>query len=45
MNFNGCCGLSPHRNALTALNGTPFLSERFALDFIQINAQGAGGRR
>jgi hypothetical protein len=43
MNFNGCCVLSPHRNALTALNGAPFLSERFALDFIQINAQGAGG--
>jgi hypothetical protein len=43
MNFNGCCVLSPHRNALTALNGTPFLSERFALDFIKINAQGAGG--
>jgi hypothetical protein len=43
MNFNGCCVLSPHRNALTALNGTPFLSERFAIDFIQINAQGAGG--
>jgi hypothetical protein len=43
MNFNGCCVLSPHRNALTALNGTPFLSERFAVDFIQINAQGAGG--
>jgi hypothetical protein len=43
MNFNGCCVLSPHRSALTALNGTPFLSERFAIDFIQINAQGAGG--
>jgi len=43
MNFNGCCLLSPHRSALTALNGTPYLSERFALDFIQINAQGAGG--
>jgi hypothetical protein len=43
MNFNGCCVLSPHRSALTALNGTPFLSERFAVDFVQINAQGAGG--
>jgi hypothetical protein len=43
MNFNGCCVLSPHRNALTALNGAPFLSERFAIDLIQIDAQGAGG--
>jgi hypothetical protein len=43
MNFNGCCILSPHRGALTAMNGTPFLSERFAIDFIQIDAQGAGG--
>ncbi|MGH2943364.1 MAG: M23 family metallopeptidase [Solirubrobacteraceae bacterium] len=43
MNFNGCCVLSPHRSALTALDGAPFLSERFAVDFIQIDAQGAGG--
>jgi len=43
MNFNGCCVLSPHRGALTALNGAPFLSERFAVDFVQIDAQGAGG--
>jgi len=42
MNFNGCCALSAHRSALTAMNGTPFLSERFAIDLIQINAQGDG---
>jgi hypothetical protein len=41
MNFNGCCGLSPHRSALVALNGRPFLSERFAADFIRIDAQGS----
>jgi len=43
LNFNGCCGLSPHRTAIAAVDGTPWLSERFASDFIQIDAQGRGG--
>ncbi len=43
LNFNGCCGLSPHRTAIAPVDGTPWLSERFANDFIQIDAQGRGG--
>ena len=43
LNFNGCCGLSPHRTAIAGVDGTPWLSERFASDFIQIDAQGRGG--
>jgi hypothetical protein len=43
LNFNGCCGLSPHRTALPAVDGTFFLSQRFATDFIRIDAQGRGG--
>jgi hypothetical protein len=43
LNFNGCCGLSPHRTALPAVDGTLFLSQRFATDFIRIDEQGRGG--
>jgi murein DD-endopeptidase MepM/ murein hydrolase activator NlpD len=43
LNFNGCCGLSPHRTALPAVDGTFFLSQRFATDYIRIDAQGRGG--
>jgi hypothetical protein len=37
---NGCCGLSPHRTAINALDGTPYLSQRFAIDFFRIDRQG-----
>jgi len=40
LNFNGCCGLSEHRTALTAVDGTPHLFERFAADFIRIDNLG-----
>jgi hypothetical protein len=40
LNFNGCCGLSPHRVALTQVDGSNDLSERFASDFIRIDNQG-----
>jgi murein DD-endopeptidase MepM/ murein hydrolase activator NlpD len=43
LNFNGCCGLSPHRTAIAPVDGVPWLSERFASDFLQIDAQGRGG--
>jgi hypothetical protein len=43
LNFNGCCGLSPHRTALTQVDGGDYLSERFASDFIRIDNQGRGG--
>jgi murein DD-endopeptidase MepM/ murein hydrolase activator NlpD len=42
-NFNGCCGLSPHRLALAQVDGVGYLSERFATDFIRIDNQGRGG--
>jgi hypothetical protein len=34
LNFNGCCGLSPHRTALVPVDGTPRDFQRFAVDFI-----------
>jgi hypothetical protein len=40
LNFNGCCGLSPHRTALVPVDGTPYLAERFAADFIRIDKRG-----
>jgi Peptidase family M23 len=40
INFNGCCGVSAHRAAFTAMDGRTFLSERFAIDLIQVDAQG-----
>jgi Peptidase family M23 len=42
LNFNGCCGLSPHRTALVAVDGTLYLGERFAADFIRIDNLGRG---
>jgi hypothetical protein len=42
LNFNGCCGLSPHRTALAQVDGRDYLSERFASDFIRIDDQGRG---
>jgi hypothetical protein len=42
LNFNGCCGLSPHRTALVPVDGTPFALQRFAVDFIKIDNQGRG---
>jgi hypothetical protein len=42
LNFNGCCGLSPHRTALIGVDGTPYLAERFAADFIRIDDHGRG---
>jgi hypothetical protein len=43
LNFNGCCGMSPHRTAIAAVDGRAYLSERFASDFIRIDAHGIGG--
>jgi hypothetical protein len=42
LNFNGCCGLSPHRTALVPVDGTPYALQRFAVDFIKIDDQGRG---
>jgi hypothetical protein len=43
LNFNGCCARSAHRGAITALNGRAFLSQRHAMDLIQVDANGIGG--
>jgi len=40
LNFNGCCGLSPHRTAIAPVDGVPHLSERYASDFIRIDKDG-----
>jgi hypothetical protein len=40
LNFNGCCGLSPHRTALFPVDGTPHDFQRFAVDLIRIDNQG-----
>jgi hypothetical protein len=42
LNFNGCCGLSPHRTALVPVDGTPRDFQRFAVDFIKIDNLGRG---
>ena len=43
LNFNGCCAVGAHRTAIASVDGVAHLSERFAADFIQIDAQGRGG--
>jgi hypothetical protein len=40
LNFNGCCGRYPHRTAIAPVDGVPYLSERYASDFIRIDAEG-----
>jgi len=38
--FNGCCdALTSHRGAILAINGAPWVSERYAIDFVQLDAQ------
>lgn len=39
LNFNGCCGLSPHRTALIPVDGTPYDLQRFAVDFVDFTAR------
>ena len=41
LNFNGCCEPHPHRIAVVAVDGVPYLSERFAADFIKLDANGS----
>ena len=40
LNFNGCCGLTPHRTALAPVDGTPHGLQRFAVDFLRIDDLG-----
>jgi hypothetical protein len=38
---NGCCaGLNSHRSAVNPINGAFYVSERFAIDFVQLDAEG-----
>jgi hypothetical protein len=36
---NGCCVLTPHRGATLPIDGTIHVPERFAIDFVQLDAQ------
>jgi hypothetical protein len=36
---NGCCTMNAHRGATLAIDGTVRVPERFAIDFVQLNAQ------
>ena len=41
MNANGCCEIiGPHRSAILPINGTLRPAQQFAIDFIQLDAQG-----
>ena len=37
---NGCCDMSPHRMAVSPLNGQLWAPERYAIDFVQLSADG-----
>lgn len=37
---NGCCGMTPHRMAITPLNGALWAPERFAIDYVQLAGDG-----
>jgi hypothetical protein len=40
VDVNGCCGLSPHRTGVNAIDGIEYLSQRFAIDFLRIDRRG-----
>lgn len=37
---NSCCEVTPHRSAINPINGSLFAPERFAIDFVQLDADG-----
>ncbi|MGM1018471.1 MAG: M23 family metallopeptidase [Actinomycetota bacterium] len=41
MNGNGCCGVSAHRSAVNPINGTYHVPERYAIDYVRLDADGA----
>ena len=41
VNTNGCCDVSPHTRSLQTFNGTRWLTQRFAIDWVKIDDQGA----
>lgn len=38
--FNGCCKEAPHRRAGIPLNGVYYVSQRFAIDWVKMDASG-----
>ena len=39
LNGNGCCEVTPHRGAVSPLSGAMWAPERFAIDYVQLDAQ------
>jgi hypothetical protein len=37
---NSCCAVTPHRAAVNPINGALHVPERFAIDYVQLDAQG-----
>ncbi|HEV7420372.1 MAG TPA: M23 family peptidase, partial [Mycobacterium sp.] len=37
---NGCCDMTAHRMAMNPLNGSLWAAERFAIDYVQLSADG-----
>lgn len=37
---NSCCGMTPHRMSVNAVDGSYHVPERFAIDFVQLDAAG-----
>ena len=40
LNGDGCCGMSAHRMAANPINGQLWCAERYAIDFVQLTADG-----
>lgn len=40
LNANGCCDMTAHRMAVNPINGKLWVAERFAIDFVQLGADG-----
>lgn len=40
VDLNGCCAVAPHTRAIQTFDGRRWLSQRFAIDWLQIDAQG-----
>jgi hypothetical protein len=36
---NGCCGASPHTRALLTIDGSRYLAQRFAIDWVRFDAE------
>ncbi|WP_439590761.1 M23 family metallopeptidase [Microbacterium sp.] len=41
LNGNSCCAVTPHRGAVNAINGSFHAPERYAIDYVQLDADGS----